>query len=240
MKLEYFYNYFMDNKTFIIPICFVIIFISAAIIAWYFSTKQKVKRILSKLPNKRIISLKSNDFVKVTGIAKTIKEPLSAPLSERKCVFYKIKIEQETGDEDSSSWKTLIDEERYQEFLLEQNGEFLLVKLKQYPKNFLCHLVIDKKTSSRTFKDPSTKFKAILNQYNIKSTGFLGFNKQLRYTESIIEIGKKITVAGIANHTSINQKIEGYNYSKIVELKSSNQQKLIITDLKNIKSKRRI
>lgn len=172
MNFEDFNNFFIENKTIIIPICFVVVFISVAFFTWYFSAKQKVKRNLTKLPNKRIISLKNKEFSRVSGKAKSLKEPLTAPLSKRKCVFYKIKIEQETGDEDSSSWKTLVDEERFQEFLLEQNGEYVLVSLNQYPKNFLCHLVVDKKTSSRTFKDPTPKFQTILNQYNIKSAGF--------------------------------------------------------------------
>lgn len=240
MNVEHVFNYILNHKTVIIPICFVVVFILVGTLAWYFSAKQKVKRILTKLTDKKIISLKSNQFSRITGKTISINEPFLAPLSKRKCVFYQIIIEQETGDEDSSSWKTLIEEERFQEFLLEQNGEYALVELQQYPQNFLCHLVVDKKTTSGSFKKPSPKFEELLRHYNIKSTGFFGFNKQLRYKEAIIEIGEKITVAGRVQHKAIDFKIPDYNYSKIVALQSTEKQKIIITDLPNIASKKRL
>lgn len=39
---------------------------------------------------------------------------------------------------------------------------------------------------------------------------------------------------------SLKVPIEGYNYSKIAALESTINQKLIITDLPNIKSKKRV
>lgn len=240
MNLENIFTFLEDNEKIIIPISFVCIFILIVILANYFSEKQKVKRILTKLPNRKIISLRSKEFSRVTGTAKSIKEPFIAPLSKRKCVFYRIKIEQEKSNGKSSSWETLVDEERFQEFILDQNGEYVIVGLTQYPKNFLCHLVVDEKTSSRTFKKPMPEFESLLNHYNIKSKGFLGINKSLRYSEAIIELGEKITVAGKVKYRNLDVQIEGYNYSKIVELVSTDQQKIIITDLPNIKSKRRV
>lgn len=82
-------------------------------------------------------------------------------------------------------------------------------------------------------------FQVGLKQYNIDSTGFLGFNKQLRYTEGIIEIGEEITVAGIAKWKNLSEPIEGYSYSKIAALESTEKQKLIITDLPNVNPRRR-
>lgn len=239
MNFNTIFDYLTENKTVLLPIAillFVVLFVS---IIYFFSTKQQIIRILSKLPIKRISSLRNNEFSRVTGKAITIKEPLIAPLSRRKCVFYQIKIEQETGDDDNSSWKTLIDEERFQEFYIDQNGDYLMVKLTQNPKNFTVYLVVDKETKSGTFKDASPKFEALLNQYDLKSTGFFGLNKQLRYKEAIIEIGENITVAGTVRQLPLETPIEGYSYSKITALQSTDKQKLIITDLPNIKSRKR-
>ena len=101
-------------------------------------------------------------------------------------------------------------------------------------------MVVDSETSSGTFNEATLKFENLQKQYNLKSQGFLGFNKQLRYSEGIIEIGEQITVAGFVKRKTLDVSIEGYNYSRIVELESTDQQKLIITDLPNIKSKRGI
>ncbi|WP_288954829.1 hypothetical protein [uncultured Polaribacter sp.] len=222
----------------------IFIFITVAIvlifISYYFGSKQKVLRTLSKLQDKRIMSLKSNEFSRVTGKALHVKTPLLAPYSKRKCIFYSIKIEQKNSSGKNKYWRTIIKEEKAQEFFLEKNGDFVIVKPNQNPKNYLSHLVVDKKTNSGTFKDPTPKFETLLNHYNIKSEGFFGFNKTLRYSEAVIEIGEQITVAGIAKWKSLKEAIDGYSYSKIVELESSDKQKLIITDLPNIKSKKRL
>lgn len=229
-----------DYSHLIFPIAFVSIVIIVIVLSYYFSTKQKVIRALSKLPMQRISSLKTNEFSKITGRAKAIENPLVAPYSKRKCVFYTIKIEQRKQSGKSSKWKTIVKEEKIQDFLIESGGDYILVNPKQQPKNYLSYLVVDSKTSSGTFNEASIKFENLLKHYNIKSQGFLGFNKQLRYTEGIIEIGEKIIVAGYVNHKTLSQQIAGYNYSKIVTLKSTNDQKIIITDLPNIKSKREI
>ena len=118
-----------------------------------------------------------------------------------------------------------------QDFFIENRGEYVIVKPVQNPKNFIGYLVTDKTSSSGTFNDPTPEFKSLLRRYNIESEGFFGFNKQLRYSEGIIEIGETITVAGIAKWKTLSEPIPEYSYSKIAALESSDKQKLIITDL---------
>ena len=230
-----------DNSAFIIITIFIIVGITIALLAYFFSTKQKIIRTLSKLPIKQIGNLKMNEFSRVTGKALHVKEPLLAPYSKRKCIFYVMKIQQKKKNgKNKSHWRTIVKEEKIQEFFLEKNRDFVIVRPNQHPKNYMSHLVIDEKVNSGTFNNPTPKFEALLSQYNIKSEGFFGFNKTLRYTEGIIEIGEQITVAGTVKWKSLKEPIEGYSYSKIAELESSMQQQLIITDLKNIASKKRI
>lgn len=240
MNSSDFSEFFNQYKNIIIPASFVVVFILIVIIGNYFRTKQKIIRILSKLPKENSGSLRTNIFSKISGKVKAINTPLIAPYSKRKCVFYSIKIEQRKKSGKQRRWKTLVKEEEIQDFLVETSGDYVIVKPNKTPKNYLSYLVIDSKVSSGTFNNPSTKFDNLLSNYNIKSTNLFGLNKQLRYTEGIIEIGETITVAGTVKRTSLNQPLEGYSYSKIVELSSTDQQKIIITDLPNIKSKRRV
>ena len=221
-----------------IPIVIISAIILILIAVYYFSTKQKIIRILSKLPTKSINGLKPNQFTKFTGKALHLSEPLIAPFSKRKCVFYVMKIEQKKKRGKSSHWKTLVNETKIQNFFLEKNGDYVMVQPIQNPKNYMSYLVIDNKINSGTLNDASPKFKALLTHYNIKSEGYFGFNKTLRYSEGIIETGEEITVAGIAKWKNLNKKIEGYSYSKIAALESTDAQKLIITDLPNLKSKK--
>ncbi|ARV15815.1 hypothetical protein [Polaribacter sp. SA4-12] len=230
---------FLSSNSFFVPITVISIAALVGILIYYFNTKQRIIRTLSKLPIKQIGSLRNNEFTRFSGKALHVKEPLIAPFSKRKCVFYVMKIEKKKSNGKSSYWDTIVKEEKIQEFFLEKNGDFAMVRPSQNPKNYISHLVVDKKTNSGTFNDPTPEFNELLANYNVDSESFFGFNKSLRYSEAIIEIGEQITVAGIAKWKSLKEPIEGYSYSKIAELESSDKQKLIITDLPNIKSKKR-
>lgn len=199
--------------------------------AYYFSRKNVIIRTLAKIPNKPTSSLETNELSKVSGKALHVKEPLIAPYSKRKCVFYQIIIEQKKSSGKSSHWKTIVKEERFQEFFIQTKNDFVIVKPQEQPLNYICYLVKDKEQSSGTFNDPTPQFQAVLNQYNIDSQTFFGFNKSLRYKEGIIAIGEDITVAGIAKWKTLSEPIPEYPYSKIATLESSDQQKIIITDL---------
>jgi len=219
-----------SNVIIIIPIIIVVIGV-IGFLSYYFSTKQVVLRKLSKIPHKSVGGLKTNELTKVSGKALHVKAPLVAPLSGRKCVFYAIKIEKRVSNGKSSHWKTVIKEEKIQEFFINNNGDFVIVRPTQSPENYLSFLVKDKKTSSGTFNDPTPEFELLLRRYGIDPVNLLGFNKPLRYREGVIEIGEKITVAGIAKWKTLSEPIPEYPYSKIAELVSTDKEKLIITDL---------
>ena len=215
---------------FVLPIIIILAIGTIVFCVYYFSSKQILLRQLSKIRLKAIASLKSNEFIKIYGKALHVQEPLVAPLSKRKCIFYTIKIEKRVSSGKSSHWKTIVNEERIQDFFIEQNGSYAIIKPITNPKNYISHLVIDKKTASGSFNDPTPEFEALLKIFNIDSTNFFGFNKQLRYKEGIIEVGEKVTVAGIVKWKTLNEPIPEYSYSKIVALESDAKQKLIITD----------
>jgi hypothetical protein len=230
---------FQSSNSFLIPIIIICTVAIIGIGAYYFSTKQRIIRILSKLPIKQIGSLRNHDFSRFSGKALHVKEPLIAPFSKRRCVFYVIKIEKKKSNGKNSYWETIVKDEKIQEFFLEKNGDFAIVKPSLNPKNYISYLVVDKKAKSGTFNTPTPELKDLLKNYNIDSESFFGFNKSLRYSEAIIEIGEQITVAGISKWKSLKEPIKGYSYSKIAQLESSDKQKLIITDLPSLKSKKR-
>lgn len=225
----------MEILILIIPVFILIIFL-----AYYFDNKQVVVRTLKKLPSSGISGIRTNQLTKVTGKALHVEEPLVAPFSKRKCIFYRIKIEEKRHTGKSSHWVTLVKDERFQPFFIERNGEYVIVNPSRNPINYRAHLVIDKKTSSGFFKESTPEFEQLLREYNVRSKGFLGFKKSIRYQEAIIEVGEEVTVAGIAKWKNLNEPIEGYSYSKIASLESTEKQKIIITDLPKEKVNKRL
>ncbi|WP_299548653.1 GIDE domain-containing protein [Seonamhaeicola sp.] len=220
-----------DTQKYIIPVLIILVPIIIGLIAYYFSGKQVLLRQLSKFEFKSILQFRTNELTKITGKVLHVHEPFEVPFSKRKCVAYVIKIQQKVKTGKSSRWKTLVEKEDIQDFFIEDKGEVVMVKPTKSPRNFYSYLVEDKSISSGFLNDPTPEFEDVLNQYHIKSENFFGFNKTLRYSERILEVGETITAAGIAKWKSVQEPIEGYNYSKIAALESNETQKLIITDL---------
>lgn len=224
----------------IVLIIFAVAFILIVSLSYYFSNKNVIIRTLKKIPHKPVSSLKTNELSKVSGKALHVKEPLIAPFSNRKCVFYQISIEQKVSSGKNSRWKTLIKDEQCHEFFVQTDSDFVIINPTEDNSNYICFLVKDKTQNSGAFNDPTPELRRVFNRYNINPENFFGFNKRLRYKEGIIEIGEMVTVAGIAKWKTLSEPIPEYPYSKIAALESSDKQKLIITDLPEVLNKRKL
>ncbi len=219
-----------NTETTLIVVGIILLILMIFGISYYFKKELVILRKLKKIPLKRIGSLRTRQLEKIHGKALHVQEPLIAPLSKRKCVFYRIKLEVKKSNGKTTYWKTIIDDENIQTFFIEQNGNLAIVKPTQNPKNYKSFLVVDKKESSGKFNEPTPEFESLLRSYDINPKGWFGLNKSLRYTEGIIEIGEKITVAGIAKWNKLSEPIPEYSYSKIISLESGDNQPIIITD----------
>lgn len=202
----------------------VIIF---ALIASYFSNKKIMLREFKKSRKKGINRIQENEYAKIIGKAKHVHEPLEAPLSGRQCVYYHVVVEVK-GDK---NWRRIINDEKHQDFFIESNSEMAIVKMSDTlntTKRF--HLVKDYKEKSGFRNDAPEKLEAYLKHHNKNSTGVLGINKTIRYTEGVIELNEPIAVKGVAKWRSLNAPIEGYSYSKILTLTGTKKEKLLVTD----------
>jgi len=219
-----------NTEPFLIAAIIAIVLV-VAIILFYFSTKQVIIRTLKKTPTQPIARVQNKEYVKLIGQAKHVKDPLVVPVSGRQCIFYQVRVEKKGN---KNSWHTVIDETKTQDFFIEVNGEMAIVKVDQ-PKSFRkIYLDKDHSTSSGFFQGSDPKLERFLKSRGYNSSNFLGFKKTLRYTEGIIALNEKVAVMGVAQWKSLNESIEGYNYSKILTLSGSEKQKLLITDIKRL------
>ncbi len=219
-----------ESLIFVIPILMFSLFGGIIFLVIFFNKKNIILRKLSKFKAKRISQFRTNELTKVSGKVLQVHEPFVVPFSKRKCIAYTFEIKQEVGSGKNSRWKTLVKKEDIQDFFIEKDGELVMVKPSRETSNFYSYMVEDKRVSSGTFKDPTPEFRKVLDAFGVESENWLGFNKTLKYTESILEIGETITVGGIAKWKTLKEPIEGHSYSKIAALESDVNQKIIITD----------
>lgn len=202
-----------------------------ALFVYYFSAKQVIIRTLKKSPSKPIARIQDKEYAKIIGQAKHVKDPLIAPISGRHCIFYQVIVEKKGS---KNSWHTVIDETRTQDFFIETRGEMAIVKVDQ-PKSFRkVYLDKDHERSTGYFNGSDPKLEQFLKSRGSKGTNFLGIKKTMRYKEGVIHLNEKIAVMGTAEWKTLNEPIEGFNYSKILTLSGSEKQKLLITDMKKL------
>ncbi len=193
----------------------------------FFSKKNRILRELKKVRRKAIHNVRSNEYVKIVGKTKYAGTPLVAPLSKRKCVYYDIKVKEKRG----KHWKNIIDDVQFQDFFIQAGTESAVIHLSDKRANEKrIHLVADHTFSSGFLNNADEKTEQFLKQYGKNSTGTLGFNRTIRYTERIIELDEEIAVMGIGKWTTIDTPIDGYSDARVLALTGTKEQKLLITD----------
>ncbi|EDP96571.1 hypothetical protein U8527_21615 [Kordia algicida OT-1] len=217
----------MDYFEFIIPALFVLGVGAFIFVAIYFSIKNKILRELKKVRRKNIQSVRENEYVKIVGKAKYAGEPLIAPLSKRKCVYYDVKVKEKRG----KHWRNIINDVQFQDFFIQTGTDSAIIHLntrRGFEKRV--HLVADHAFSSGFLNTVDEEVERYLGQYGKNSKGAFGFNRTMRYTERIIEVDEEIAVMGIGKWSTIDTPIDGYSDSRILTLSGNSKQRLLITD----------
>ncbi|MGL5890548.1 MAG: hypothetical protein ACRC3B_11720 [Bacteroidia bacterium] len=171
----------------------VIVFVVGIIFAvFYFRDKAVVKRGLRRYPQTRIGSFSDGGLGSVKGQVVASGQLLVAPLSGRKCVYYRVIVEEYRSSGKSGSWYKIIDDVHSGTVLITDGSGYALINATKSRS----HIVADAKYTSGTFNDATPELENFLQQHNRKSTGMLNFNKSLRYKEGILEENEMIAVGG--------------------------------------------
>jgi hypothetical protein len=160
----------------------------------FFNRAARVKRALGKVPRGRIGSAVEGEVVKVVGRIDYLEEPLTSPLSGRRCAYYELTIEEMRGGGRSSQWVTVVQEASGRDFLLRDGSGTALVR----PALAEVAVHKDEHHISGALKDATPELEALLERHGQKSTGTLGFNRKLRYDEGVLEAGEHAAVCGRA------------------------------------------
>jgi len=205
----------------------VLLVISAVVfISYYYGNKAKILRVLKEFKPSLIINARENQSVKIIGTVSSNNTFLQSPLTQRKCVYYKIHVEKKVSNGNNSHWETIIEDSQANDFIIESKGEHAFVKM----KNYKSHLIEDGEFDSGTFNDATPKLEEYLNSFGEESEGFFGFNKTIRYKEGILGINEPIAIKGIANWKDPKEFNIKNHYSKILVLSGNKQNNLILTD----------
>ena len=131
----------------------------------------------------------------INGRVRATTHPLSAPYSQRSCVFFRFHVEiYRSSNNGGGSWHTYIDHREPTSFEVEDQSGSLVVETHKMELD----LHMDNFGSSGFLDDPPSHLREVIQSRFGKDTQGLIFNKKLRYQEYYLSAGDSVYVFGQA------------------------------------------
>ncbi|MFK8001795.1 MAG: hypothetical protein AB8H86_19525 [Polyangiales bacterium] len=210
---------------------FAVMLIGVAVIGliYYFGAERRLKRRLRKLPISSSIALTpENQDVRVSGMLAYVegKAPLTAPISGRPCVAWRVLVEVKKSNGKSSSWHKVVDESDSTDFALEDESGRAIVD----GSALSLALDFDASDSSDMFNDGSPELMTFLQTRGVKTKGLL-LKRTLRAREGALEFGEKVTVGGSGKFMNDPSAQSGYRgTAKLLHVQALSTGELLATD----------
>lgn len=151
---------------------------------------------------------------KLHGQALALAETLEAPMSGKSCVYFRFKVEEKqttAGPHGARShWRTVVDDKQSVLCGIDDGTGVAAVSLAE------AELVLrpDGQFSSGLFNSAPPDLEQVLQERYGKSTKGWFFNKTMRYTETLIEVGDPLVAVGTVELTTAGhghlRKVDGF------------------------------
>lgn len=169
----------------------IIAAVAAVGIGMYYSGTWQMKRALREAKQVYISDFREGTPAKVVGKLVYDEHTLTAPLSGRACAYYEVVVEERVSRGDTSSWRQIIKDVEFADFVLEDSSGSAVVRMQAAQ----VLVVKDSHAKSGTFDDATEVEEAFLRKHHRESKGWV-FNKALRYKEGVLEQGEEVAVLG--------------------------------------------
>lgn len=168
------------------------------------------KRIIDT-PTSPIAQAPGNGLVEIKGrIVPSEQGVVQAPFSGRHCVWVRITVQELRSSGRSSYWHTVLNEIDGRPFMIDDGSGQQARILPQGANVILERSAI---ATSGTFNDAQAHLEAFLASRGLKSTGFFGFNKSMRYEEEVLSPNDPIYALGPSRREAGPPVHDGYRMS---------------------------
>lgn len=170
----------------------LVLFLAGLTYRLFFTRIAVIRRKLRGAERVSIGRFPEGGIAKVQGFLVYAGEPLTAPLSGRRCAKFSVRVQQFRSHGHGGSWHTIVDEQGVQDFFLDDGTGKALAKM----AGARFALTQDRRFSTGFLKDATPELDAFLARHGRQSQGLLGFNKRLRFLEAVLEGGEDVAVFG--------------------------------------------
>lgn len=192
-----------------VNIGFVAVVIVVARILGYFTKRQKTFRKYASLSFKSIDECVESEINKIKGQIVNVKPQLTTPFTKRKCCVYKAVVNRVKNGKYGPVHTEVIVEEKVNDFLVEYQGEYALVRTKT------AELIINRDFSDETslFVEIEPELIKYVEDHGIATKGLI-FNKNFHFSEKVLEIGEEVSVLGSGRWINLSE-ISDVNLSQL-------------------------
>lgn len=158
----------------------------------YYAEERRIKRRLMQNAPVKIQEVQEGAVVKIVGKIRIEQEPLEAPFSAEKCVYYNSMVHEKSAA-GGNDWKLVLTESRSIDFWIEDDSGRAWIRA----ATLKVAVIKDNEFSSGTLNNAPERLERFLSRHGQKSTGWV-LNRNLRYKEGIFALDEKIAVLGKA------------------------------------------
>jgi hypothetical protein len=208
---------------------------AAILVALRWTTRERaILRELRRARARPIAELAPVTLAKVCGRARPHHTTLRAPMTGRRCMWFRLLVEEERSDVfNRSDWFTVVDEEEGIDFLLEDASGIARVAVRDAE----AALVRDRNNRTKRFRGMPQELQAFLSKRGIPMEGSFGLTRKMRYSESALEPGELAAVLGSVRFEPVSDqagatKTGGYRKrAERAVLESADEQILLLSDV---------
>jgi len=179
------------------PLGFLLSAFGALGIRFAFTRDRRIKRALKNVKPTKIGDAKDGKAVKIVGELVYAGHSIASPLSQRKCAYYSIVVEEYRGrGTRGGHWREIIREEKGIDFYLRDDSGMALVRISG-DGHALPALVQDRRARTSPIISNDPDLERFLNERGRSVEGTF-FRKNLRAYEGVLEAGERVAVGGLA------------------------------------------
>ena len=185
----------------------VLLLIGATVMLVGLGDLKRRRRILDA-PTCPIAQAPGNGPVEIQGrIVASEQGAIVGPFSGKQGVYVRVVVQEYRSSGKSGHWRTVLDQAQSREFFVD-DGSGQLARVVPHA----AHFVLDRATlqTSGAFHDASPQLEQFLSSYGLKSTSWLGFNKQMRYQEELLGPGDPLYAIGPSQRRAGPPVQDGY------------------------------
>src|SRR5262245_51435565 len=189
----------MQYIGFLCPLFFLFVgLVVSGLLAYFAIRRQRRTAALAETPFSKVgrLGRGPRQLCKVRGRVFAQQELIRSPLSRRDCVYYRFVVQEQRTHHSKhgshTTWVNVVDDKQSVAVHLEDDTGSINIPLDE------AEVVLKSAQSQKSgmFNDPPERLRRLLAERYGRSTKGLLFNKTMRYTESVLEDGANVIVAG--------------------------------------------